>query len=274
MPRQRTYGLDFDTIAYANRIKSGAGTVLSNEALKQINKFVIGIKRMKLWDKMVCWPMRSIHNAGTGSTVYSLGKSDRDYNGVLTNSPTWERDGIRSTGLGAPPPFIQLTNTKKTNYITRSIAYCFSFSGYTVDDAHVMTGNYNFTFASPSGQGFNLGISRSKQQWGYSQNYKEVVQAPSAVLQQRNFVFTTFDQGNITSSWNTTNKQTNSLAPYPLTDTNSIRCMAMQGGSLGGRGLNGVMSIVFDFDNALNDSQVGQIYTLYKQTIGRNLNLI
>lgn len=91
--RTRTYGLDRDTIAYANRIKVGSGKVLDNNAIKQINKFVVGIKRMGLWNSMVCWPMRSIHNAGTGSTVYSLGGLGV-YNGTMVNSPTWNSKGI------------------------------------------------------------------------------------------------------------------------------------------------------------------------------------
>jgi hypothetical protein len=95
--RTRTYGIDSDTIAYANRIKTGAGVTLAPEALKQINKFVVGIKRMGLWSSMVCWPMRSIHNAGTGSTVYSLGGLGV-YNGTMVNSPSWGNIGVLFTG--------------------------------------------------------------------------------------------------------------------------------------------------------------------------------
>lgn len=95
MPRIRTYGLDIDTIRFAQRIKSGSGTTILPEPLKQINKFVVGIKKLGLWNSMVCWPMRSIHNAGTGSTVYSLGGLGI-YNGTMVNSPTWSTDGVTS----------------------------------------------------------------------------------------------------------------------------------------------------------------------------------
>ena len=93
MPRIRTYGLDIDTMRYAQRIKSGSGATILPEPLKQINKFVVGVKKLGLWQHMVCWPMRSIHNAGTGSTVYSLGGSGT-YNGTMVNSPTWNQNGI------------------------------------------------------------------------------------------------------------------------------------------------------------------------------------
>jgi hypothetical protein len=95
MPRTRTHGggLDKDTIAFAARVKAGSGRIILTEPLKQINKFVIGAKKLGLWDSIVCWPMRSIHNAGTGSTVYSLGGLGT-YNGTLINGPTWGRDGL------------------------------------------------------------------------------------------------------------------------------------------------------------------------------------
>ena len=93
MPRTRTYGLDVDTIAYAARVKAGSGVTILPEPLKQLNKFIVGIKKLGLWNSMVCWPMRSIHNAGRGSTVYSLGGLGT-YNGTMVNNPTWGFNGV------------------------------------------------------------------------------------------------------------------------------------------------------------------------------------
>jgi hypothetical protein len=58
-----------------------------------INFFVKGIKNLGLYDDMVCWPLRSAQNAGTGSTAYSLGGLGT-YDGTLVNGPTWGVDGI------------------------------------------------------------------------------------------------------------------------------------------------------------------------------------
>jgi hypothetical protein len=58
-----------------------------------VNYFVKGIKRLGLWSSMVCWPLRSAQNAGTGSTAYSLGGLGT-YNGTLVNGPTWGADGV------------------------------------------------------------------------------------------------------------------------------------------------------------------------------------
>jgi hypothetical protein len=62
-----------------------------------LNFFVKGIKRLGLWDDMVCWPLRSSQNAGTGSTAYSLGGLGT-FNGTLVNGPTWGADGIAFDG--------------------------------------------------------------------------------------------------------------------------------------------------------------------------------
>jgi hypothetical protein len=46
---------------------------------------------------MVCWPLRSSQNAGTGTTAYSLGGVGT-YNGSLVNGPTWGPNGVQSGG--------------------------------------------------------------------------------------------------------------------------------------------------------------------------------
>ena len=93
MPRKRTYGLDIDTIAYATRVKVGSGVDILPENLKQINKFVVGVKKLGLWETMICWPLRSIHNAGKGSNVYSLGGLGI-FNGTFQNTLEWNMKGI------------------------------------------------------------------------------------------------------------------------------------------------------------------------------------
>ena len=95
MPRQiiRTFGLDRDTIAFAQRVRAGSGTTILPNNLIQLNKFVVGIKRMGIWNQMVCWPMRSTQNAGRGSTVYSLGGFGT-FNGTLINATMWDQRGI------------------------------------------------------------------------------------------------------------------------------------------------------------------------------------
>jgi hypothetical protein len=79
---------DEDAVAFAEA--SGA-TDIAN-----LSAFVTGVKDLGLWDSMVCWPLRSSQNAGTGTTAYSLGGLGT-YNGTLVNGPTWGVDGVEFT---------------------------------------------------------------------------------------------------------------------------------------------------------------------------------
>jgi hypothetical protein len=58
------------------------------------------VKDLGLWESMVCWPLRSEQNAGTGTTAYSLGGLGT-FNGTLTNGPTWGADGVNFNALTA-----------------------------------------------------------------------------------------------------------------------------------------------------------------------------
>lgn len=93
MITNRTYGMDPDVIAYNARIVAGGNQSLSMQSLRQLNQFVISIKKMKLWHNMVCWPLRANQNAGGGLTAYSLGGLGT-FDGTLTNGPTWSVNGI------------------------------------------------------------------------------------------------------------------------------------------------------------------------------------
>lgn len=84
--------LDGDAREYISR----AG-VTDSTAKLSINEFVRGVKGLSLWDKMVCWPLKSTQNAGTGTTAYSLGGLGT-YNGAMVGGPTWGGGGITFDG--------------------------------------------------------------------------------------------------------------------------------------------------------------------------------
>jgi hypothetical protein len=80
-------GFDADAVAYFER----AG-VTDATAKGQINSFVKGVKDLGLYNNMICWPMRSAQNIGTGLLAYSLG-------GLTTANATlsggsWTTDGF------------------------------------------------------------------------------------------------------------------------------------------------------------------------------------
>ena len=66
--------------------------------IEGIDQFVKGVKNLGLYNSMVCWPLRSTQNAGTGTTAYSLGGLGT-FNGTLVNGPAWANDGIDFDGV-------------------------------------------------------------------------------------------------------------------------------------------------------------------------------
>ena len=265
----KNYNFDIDTKRYLNRVNTyrllnGLPNITSSDAL-DIDNFIIGLKDLQLWGRGEIWLMSSKYNVGAGQVVSSLSNSTKI--GLSVGGTTWQTDGIRSTGVGAPPPYIQLQNTKKTNYFTRNIIHIFIRDAFTTDDVYLLTCNYSHNFAG-SGGGF---FSAPVLQWGVSLDRTQLIQSISGG--QRTCISTVLAFDQVHSFKNGTSKNTATRVPFPITDTNSIRCMAMQGGSLTNRGLNGVMSLAADFDHALSDTDQLGFYNLCKQTIGKDLGL-
>lgn len=91
--RKGFFGGGFDPDASAFFATAG----VTNQAAKgQINAFVLGIKNLGLWSSIVCWPLRSSQNAGTGATAYSLGGL-QTANATLVNGSTWTSNGTPFT---------------------------------------------------------------------------------------------------------------------------------------------------------------------------------
>jgi len=74
--------------------------VTNTAGRQQISRFVTGVKDLGLYSNMVCWPLRSTQNAGTGTIAYSLGGLGT-FNGTLTNGPTWGADGVMFSNSSA-----------------------------------------------------------------------------------------------------------------------------------------------------------------------------
>lgn len=92
----RTFGLQKETRNYLRRLYT-YGRELSPVDVNDIDDFIKGLKQLSLWGNTVCWLMRSKHNIGSGSSVFSIGGSNQ-YNATLVNSPTWGINGIDTSG--------------------------------------------------------------------------------------------------------------------------------------------------------------------------------
>ena len=81
---------ELDVQAYLNTCN-----ITSATPRKQIRDFSAGVNDLGLWNSMVCWPLRSSQNYGSGDTVFSLGGLGT-FNGTRVGGPTWGADGIAS----------------------------------------------------------------------------------------------------------------------------------------------------------------------------------
>jgi len=87
--RHRVAGLDSDVQAFET--ESGATD------LTGLNNLVVYLKGEGLYSNFVIYPMKSAQNAGSGSTVYSLGGITIN-DMTLVNSPTWGASGLAFNG--------------------------------------------------------------------------------------------------------------------------------------------------------------------------------
>jgi hypothetical protein len=117
-------GIDPDAADFCSR--SGA----SDRAA--VSAFVRGVKDLGLYQSMVCWPLRSTQNAGTGTTAYSLGGLGT-FSGTLVNGPTWGADGITKSASNhhiTNSTAILSTSGARTNFAIAKITSAIGESNY------------------------------------------------------------------------------------------------------------------------------------------------
>jgi hypothetical protein len=267
----RFYDLDIDVKNYAKRIVDAGHKCPAD--INSVSDFVKGLKILNLWGDIVFWTFRAGQNAGSGTTAYSLSGLGT-YNGTLTNGPTWQANGIRSTGVGIPPPNIILNNTNLSSYSQRTFFAVINPLANTADNIIAITSNYGFSFAG-SGAGMHLGGSPQYNyiQAGQNGNYSEVT-GTTLTLSIFSSIALTYNAGPIAFYRNGAANGTNSSGTLrTLTDTNPIRLMAMNGGTLNDRGLNGTFAFFADIRIALSADQILGLNSLYKSTLGKGLAL-
>jgi len=87
----RFYDLDIDVKNYAKRIIDAGYKCPAD--INSVSDFVKGLKILNLWGNIVFWPLRSAQNAGAGNTIYSLGSFGR-FDATKTNGILWQANGL------------------------------------------------------------------------------------------------------------------------------------------------------------------------------------
>jgi hypothetical protein len=253
----------------------GRAGVSDAAARLQFNEFVRGIKGLGLWDSMVCWPLRSTQNAGTGTTAYSLGGLGT-FNGTLVNGPVWGANGVDFDGSDDSV----ITNLPDQS-VRSSLGAVFRLTGYTATNQSPIGSRL---FSPPGGAsirstgGFSspaTAATWSSLNWGGS---------PVLVLNSGSVE--TFDTSLFVQTTHLAVGETDATAAT-VKINNSVRTAATgvsTARSLGsffkigqqgedGTFLSGSISFAHVHSGMLTDSQQTSLYTLYKQTLGTGLGL-
>jgi hypothetical protein len=225
-----------------------------------IDQFVKGVKNLGLWSSMVSWPLRSAQNAGTGTTAYSLGGLGT-FNGTLVNGPTWASNGLDFDGNNDR---VTLPNGSFGTGNAATSIWAFLKNDTTATRMVVFSqGNNNL-----STDGFCL-------------------ESPFTTDDAANMAFTTSNIAAATTAWkslfigNTTagfrGKNGGTVTQYTLNNalnkTGNACAIGSFGNPAGVAPFDGLISAVIRINATPTTQLNGDIYTLYKNTIGAGLGL-
>ena len=269
----KTYGLQKETRNYLRRLYTFNRELASSD-IADIDNFIKGTKQLGIWQNMVCWPLRSQHNLGSGSTVLSLGGLGT-FNGTMVNSPSWGTNGVQSGGASFSSrisisneirKFINygatiygvLSNNGDDNYgifiqqdedgnpIYPSILCNQSISTGVVP---VVTRNSTRYFQSTRGGAFSAGFS----------SVASVIRSTSQANFRNGILIA--NETNL----NVMNPDSQIISAF------STSIAARGNGAITGGGVTSPISLVSTL--TLSNEQITNLHNLYKTTIGKGLGL-
>lgn len=268
--------IDPDAAAFCGRSRA--------EDRRGVSAFVRGIKNLNLWELMVCWPLRSTQNAGTGTTAYSLGGLGR-YDGTLVNGPTWGGDGVTADSTLK----CITTSLNKSNYASRSLFVVFNING-ALSAANpdsrgrlVQTGLAENVFVQYTPDCSGIGMNATVAGGGSTAVAYSAVPADqqvgitgvplsSDVWQSMTSVFGARQLGVYK------NGSFNNLSPVggawadSVTDPFTLRMFQSADMDSTSGGFLGSIAFVADLSSAIQ-AQQSAFYSLYKSTLGQGLGL-
>jgi hypothetical protein len=230
-------------------------------ARRQINDFVVGVKALGAWSTMVCWPMRSSQNAGTGSTVYSLGGGGT-FNGTMTAGATWGSEGITFNG--------------STGRVSTALT--------SITSDHTSMSIFKQTITT----GFQVTLAKDDQ--GSNRQFNHVSDGSSYLSQVWNttarsiFVGTpvagAFRSIVLRNSAGLTNAQPGQWYSNPTqtTTTSGTMSSGTAGVSIGSASnsnffFNGVIPFAAVWNSYLSDTNRATVYRIYRDTLGEGITL-
>lgn len=238
-----------------------------------INDFVLGVKTLGLWNSMVCWPLRSSQNAGTGTTAYSLGGLGT-FNGLMVNGPTYEANGMQFTN--ASSQYVSFGGTQilggNSDYTLMGVAQLTNVAAANLTVLSLGNGR-----GSVVGVASNGSTQIRNAQWTVAGGFAgaQLSNGPTTSM------FAGFASGDATNAKNYINSGT----PYStLTDDYRVNPSATTLPQIGANNLaaspnssngfwNGLIAASVLWNVKLTDEQVASVFSLYKTTLGTGLSL-
>jgi hypothetical protein len=252
-------GFDADATAFA--AASGATDVAA------LSAFVKGVKELGLWNSMVCWPLRSSQNAGTGTTAYSMGGLGT-FNGTLVNGPAWGSDAldfaantsaISTTVQVAASPIAAMFVHKSAQAQADNESVFFT-AGVNINGRQFISSNSALetaqNYSGLSGAWYSSSFDATSFGSGSRTGRDYVsfrVLSASAARISRNAAQSSSDLS--VSAWDSSSPDFVRFGFYPASGSDSG------------------LSFMAYMTAAVSNSLDAQFYTLYKQTLGTGLGL-
>lgn len=246
---------ELDTQAYLNVCNITAAL-----PRQQIYEFARGVNNLGLWNSMVCWPLRSSQNAGTGTTAYSLGGLGT-YNGTLVGGPTWVADGVENTSANS----INFNNPFAS---TKIFVHVFAKTDTSDNDGASIA-----SYVSGPERGYELlfNSSNTPQARFYADNFQNNARTTSINCNDGNQHFFSGITDGSSAQW-FVDGTAGSFSALTHTPLNPAFGSLIVGGRSNGAVSVACRSAFVCVFNAYS-TQMPQVYTLYKQTLGQGLLL-
>jgi hypothetical protein len=237
-----------------------------------INNFVKGIKSLGLWNSMVCWPLRSSQNAGSGLTARSLGGLGT-FDGTLAGGtlPSWTANGLSlaassqmNASVTTVPENVTLLFAAAGNGTQTAFAQYFGLqnaSAWSANEARIQDGLNN------------NGITNNQR--------NSVINANSGAISPNpfnspafSFVSGSLNQAGSLLNVRNLNTGAASSATPSATGTNTLNRLQLNGRWDGSLALGTPHTAAFcGYITPASDGQVSAIYSLYRNTLGIGLAL-
>jgi len=274
MIQSKTYGLQSETRQYLRRLYA-YGRELAPADVADIDNFVKGLKQLNLWQNMVCWPLRSIHNIGSGSTVLSLGGREVA-NATLLNSATWSNDGVNRTTTSG-----NFFSTPIKDLDVAPVAH-----GAVLKNATDLGNNAGYWFTAAvnvNGRQFSIGNSggtTAQNMTTYVNLWPPSASSPSATnvsggattpftRTSRHYFSIRLTSG-LTARFTLNANQVNQTGASNNWNNSNPRFVRFGAYTVA---LDLTASFVFLSNSIVTDAQDSALYLLIKQTIGKGLSL-